>query len=257
LALELLKYFNRMSLTKEIALSLKNISKTFRFSDKTFHSLQERLFNIHKKNKKQHLKAVKTVNLDIYKGECIGIIGRNGSGKSTLTKIMSGAYVPDKEGNIIKNGTSLLLNLGVGFSHELTARENIYVNGSTLGLRVKQIDEIFNDIIKFAELEDFVDTKIKYYSSGMIQRLSFSIAIYAKADIIFLDEVFAVGDEKFRNKATKVLEENWIKGRTAIIVSHSTSLIEQYCNRTILMHKGEMVYFGETKIAIEKYRAIS
>ena len=257
MALELLKYFDRMSLTKEIAVSLKNVSKTFRFSDKTFHTLQQRLFNLHKKNKKQHLKAVKNVNLDIYKGECIGIIGRNGSGKSTLTKIMSGSYIPDKGGEVVKNGTSLLLNLGVGFSHELTARENIYVNGSTLGLRIKEIDKIFNDIIEFADLQDFVDTKIKYYSSGMIQRLSFSTAIYANADIIFLDEVFAVGDEKFRDKATKVLEENWINGRTAILVSHSIGLIEKYCNRTILMHQGELLHFGDTKEAIEKYRSLT
>lgn len=250
------KYSNSMNETPEISLSLKDISKTFRFSDKSFHTIQQRLFSLHKKNKVQHLKAVKGVSIDIYKGECIGIIGRNGSGKSTLTKIMSGAYIPDKGGTVKKNGTSLLLNLGVGFSHELTARENIYVNGSTLGLRVKQIDEIFDEIIEFAELSEFVDTKIKYYSTGMIQRLSFSIAIYAKADIIFLDEVFAVGDEKFRKKATKILEKSWISGRTAIIVSHSTSLIEQYCSKTILMHKGEMIFFGDTKTAIEKYRAI-
>lgn len=242
-----------MSTIKEISLSLKNVSKTFRFTDKSFHTIQQRLFNLHKKNKTKELSAVKEVSFDIYKGECIGIIGRNGSGKSTLTKIMSGAYLPDKGGEVIKNGTSLLLNLGVGFSHELTARENIYVNGSTLGLRIKQIDEIFEEIIGFAELEDFVDTKIKYYSSGMIQRLSFSIAIYANADIIFLDEVFAVGDEKFKNKATKVLEENWIKGRTVVIVSHSNGLINEYCNRTIVMHKGEMIFFGDTKEAIDIY----
>lgn len=245
-----------MTVTKEISLSLKGVSKTFRFSNKTFHTIQQRLFNLHKKSKTQHLKAVRDVNLDIYKGECIGIIGRNGSGKSTLTKIMSGAYLPDKGGTVLKNGSSLLLNLGVGYSHELTARENIYVNGSTLGLRIKEIDKIFNDIIEFAELEEFIDTKIKYYSTGMIQRLSFSTAIYARADILFLDEVFAVGDEKFRTKATSILEKSWIDGRTAIIVSHSAGLIEKYCNRTILMHHGELLHFGDTKEALEKYRAL-
>lgn len=241
---------------KEISLSLKNVSKTFTIANNEFYTLQQKFFNFYKKSEKKKVQALKNVNLDIYKGECIGLIGRNGSGKSTLTKIMSGAYVPDKNGILIKNGTSLLLNLGVGFSHELTARENIYVNGSTLGLRIKEIDKIYKDVIEFAELEDFVDTKIKYFSTGMIQRLSFSIAVYANADIIFLDEVFAVGDEKFKEKATIVLEENWIKGRTVIIVSHSAGLIEQYCSRTILMNKGEMLYFGDTKIAIEKYREI-
>jgi len=240
-----------------ISLSLKNVSKTFRLSDKTFHTIQQRLFNLHKKNKKKEFKALSDVNIDINKGECIGIIGRNGSGKSTLTKIMSGVFQPDKGGEVIKNGTSLLLNLGVGFSHELTARENIYVNGSTLGLRIKDIDKIFYDIIEFAELQDFIDTKIKYYSTGMIQRLSFSIAIYAKADIIFLDEVFAVGDEKFKKKATTVLEKSWIEGRTAIIVSHSTGLIEKYCNKTILMHKGKIIFFGNSSDAVKKYQELN
>ena len=241
---------------KEISLELKNVSKTFNLYDKTYHTIKDRLFNFYKKNNQKTICAVKKLNLEIFKGECIGIVGRNGSGKSTLTKIMSGAYIPDEGGIVNRIGSHLLLNLGVGFSHELTARENIYVNGSTLGLRVKQVDEIFHDIINFSELHDFVDTKIKYFSSGMVQRLSFSIALYANADIIFLDEVFAVGDEKFQAKATKVLEDNWIKGRTAIIVSHSSGLIEKYCNRTILMHKGELLYFGDTKIALEKYKEL-
>lgn len=241
---------------KEISLQLKNVSKTFNVYDKTYLTIKDRLFNFYKKNNLKSISAVKPLNLEIFKGECIGVVGRNGSGKSTLTKIMSGAYIPDKGGVVNRVGSHLLLNLGVGFSHELTARENIYVNGSTLGLRVKQIDNIFHDIIDFAELHDFVDTKIKYFSSGMVQRLSFSIALYANADIIFLDEVFAVGDEKFQQKATKVLEDNWIKGRTAIIVSHSSALIEKYCNRTILMHKGELLYFGDTKTALEKYKEL-
>lgn len=241
---------------KKVSLSLENVSKTFYVYDKTYLTVKDRLFNFYKKNNQKKIEAVKNVTIDIFEGECIGVIGRNGSGKSTLTKIMSGSYVPNKGGKVYRKGTHLLLNLGVGFSHELTARENIYVNGSTLGLRVKQIDDIFYDIIEFAELQDFIDTKIKYFSSGMIQRLSFSIALHANADIIFLDEVFAVGDQKFKEKATKVLEESWIKGRTAIIVSHSSALIEKYCNRTILMHKGELLYFGDTKTALEKYREL-
>ena len=242
--------------SKEISLSLKNVSKTFNVAKKSAYTIKDMLFNLHKKKQVKNLKALKDISLDIYKGESIGLIGRNGSGKSTLTKIMSGAYMPDKGGKIIKNGTSLLLNLGVGFSHELTARENIYVNGSTLGLRIKKIDEIFQEIVDFAELQDFVDTKIKYYSTGMIQRLAFSIAVYANADIIFLDEVFAVGDEKFKEKSKIVLEESWIEGRTVIIVSHSSGLIEEYCKKTILMHKGEMLFYGDTSEALRRYREI-
>lgn len=246
-----------MDLKKNIALSLENISKTFTVSDKSFQTVKDRIFNFHKKNTKRKIFALKNISIDIEKGECIGLIGRNGSGKSTLTKIMSGAFVPDKGGKLTRNGTSMLMNLGVGFSHELTARENIYVNGSTLGLKINKIDEIFNDIISYAELEDFVDTKIKYFSSGMVQRLSFSIAIYAHADILFLDEIFAVGDEKFRQKATKTLEDSWLKGRTVIIVSHSAELVEKYCSKTILMNKGEMIFYGESKEAIDIYNQLN
>lgn len=241
---------------ENIVLSLRDVNKTFKRSSKSFHTVQQRLFNLHKKNEVTYLKALDNINFDVHKGETIGIIGRNGSGKSTLTKIMSGAYQPDKGGKVKKVGTSLLLNLGVGFSHELTARENIYVSGSTLGLSVKKVDELFHDIIAFSELEGFVDTKIKYFSSGMIQRLSFSVAVYAKADILFLDEVFAVGDQKFRSKATKVLEENLIKGRTVIIVSHSPALIKQYCDKAILLHKGKLVFLGDPEEAIKQYNEL-
>jgi ABC-2 type transport system ATP-binding protein len=241
---------------KIVSIQLRDVSKTFKTRSRPLSTLKQRLFSLGKKRKTKSIKALRKIDLKIYRGECIGVIGRNGSGKSTLAKIMSGAFIPDRGGEVVKNGASLLLNLGVGFSHELTARENIYVNGSTLGLRIKQIDNIFDEIVEFAELEEFVDTKIKYFSSGMIQRLSFSIGIYAEADILFLDEVFAVGDNKFKEKATRVLEESWIKGRTTVLVSHSNALIKKYCTRTILMHKGEMIFFGNTDVAIKKYSKI-
>ncbi|MCB0478726.1 MAG: ABC transporter ATP-binding protein [Crocinitomicaceae bacterium] len=241
---------------KEIALKLENVRKTFVVSNKTFLSIKDRLFNLHRKNEKKTIYALKNVNLEVHKGECIGIVGRNGSGKSTLTKIMSGAFQPDKGGKVIRNGTHLLMNLGVGFSHELTARENVYVNGSTLGLTVKQIDEIFHDIIQFAELEEFVDTKIKYFSSGMVQRLSFSIAMYAQADILFLDEVFAVGDNKFKEKATEMLEKSWMQGCTTIMVSHSNALIQKYCSKVLVLNKGEQIFYGDVKEGLEIYEGL-
>ena len=241
---------------KEISIKLSHVSKTFRTHSRSMQTLKDRFFNFYKKKESKNIIALNDINLEIYKGECIGIIGNNGSGKSTLTKIMSGAYLPDKGGTVTKIGTSLLLNLGVGFSHELTARENIYVNASTLGLRKKDIDEKLHDIIDFAELKEFIDTKVKYFSSGMIKRLSFSIALYAESDILFLDEVFAVGDSSFKKKATKMLEKNWIEGRTAIIVSHSIGLIKKYCERTILIDKGKLKYFGETTTAIKLYESL-
>jgi ABC-2 type transport system ATP-binding protein len=147
------------------------------------------------------------------------------------------------------------MNLGVGMSHELTARENIYVSSSVLGMKIKDIDKIFEQIVSFAELEGFIDTKIKYFSSGMVARLGFSIAVNAGASIMFLDEIFAVGDMKFQEKAIKVFESSWIEGKTVILVSHSMEVIKKYCSRTAYMKHGALVYLGETSTAIEMYLA--
>ena len=147
----------------------------------------------------------------------------------------------------------MLMNLGVGMSHELTARENIYVSGSVLGLKIKEIDAIFDQIVDFAELREFIDSKIKYFSSGMVARLGFSIAVNAGADIMFLDEIFAVGDMKFQEKAIKVFESSWIEGKTVILVSHSMDVVRKYCKRAAFMKNGEMVFVGETEKAIELY----
>jgi len=193
------------------------------------------------------------MSLDILQGECVGLIGRNGSGKSTLTKLLAGVYKTDT-GYINITGSTMLMNLGVGMSHELTARENIYVSGSVLGLKIKEVDAIFDEIVDFAELRDFIDTKIKFFSSGMVARLAFSIAVNAGADIMFLDEIFAVGDMKFQEKAVKVFESSWIKGKTVVLVSHTMDIIQKYCKRSAYLKKGELVFFGETAKAVELYQ---
>lgn len=234
-----------------IAISLKNVNKSFNYNS-THGTLKGWLFNIFKKNESQKLQVLNNVSLEIKKGEIVGIIGRNGCGKTTLTKIMAGVYAIDK-GSLTTNGTLMLMNLGVGMSHELTAKQNIYVNGSALGLRINEIDNIFEEIIEFAELEKFINTKIKFFSTGMIQRLSFSIAVNAGAEIIFLDEVFAVGDAVFRKKAIKVFENNWLNGRTVIMVSHSLTNIEKYCDKTIYLKNGYVEFYGDTKTAINMY----
>ena len=138
-------------------------------------------------------------------------------------------------------------------SHEPTARENIYVSGSVLGLKIKEVDAIFDKIVDFAELRDFIDTKIKYFSSGMVARLGFSIAVNAGADIMFLDEIFAVGDVKFQEKAIKVFESSWIEGKTVILVSHGMDVIRKYCKRSAFMKNGELKFMGDTNRAIELY----
>jgi len=236
------------------AIQAKNISKTFHISEDSHNTVKHRLFNIFNPPRRKDVAAVKRLSLDIKRGECIGLLGRNGSGKSTLVKVLAGVY-PTDTGYIKISGSTMLMNLGVGMSHELTARENIYVSGSVLGLKIKEVDAIFDKIVDFAELREFIDTKIKFFSSGMVARLAFSIAVNAGADIMFLDEIFAVGDMIFQEKAIKVFESSWIEGKTVVLVSHSMDTIKNYCDRAAYMKAGELVYFGDTEKAIEMYTA--
>lgn len=238
----------------KVAIHAKFISKTFVVSEDSHNTVKHRLFNIFNPPRKKMINAIKNMSLEIKKGECIGLLGRNGSGKSTLVKLLAGVYTADT-GLINIYGTTMLMNLGVGMSHELTARENIYVSGSVLGLKIREVDAIFDEIIDFAELREFVDTKIKFFSSGMVARLGFSIAVKAGADIMFLDEIFAVGDMKFQEKAIKIFESSWIQGRTVVLVSHSMDVISKYCQRAVYMKNGEMIYCGNTQTAINLYQA--
>lgn len=234
------------------ALVAKNISKTFVISEDNHNTVKHRLFNIFNPPRRKRIEAIKMTSLEINQGECIGLLGRNGCGKSTLVKLLAGVY-PSDTGYLKINGSTMLMNLGVGMSHELTARENIYVSGSVLGLKIKEVDAIFDEIVDFAELREFVDTKIKFFSSGMVARLAFSIAVKAGADIMFLDEIFAVGDMKFQEKAIKVFESSWIQGKTVVLVSHSMDVIKKYCQRAGFMKNGEMKFFGDTDTAIQLY----
>ena len=234
------------------AIQAKQISKTFHISEDSHNTVKHRLFNLFNPPRAKNVEAVKLMDFEVNKGECVGLLGRNGSGKSTLVKLLAGVY-PSDTGQINIYGTTLLMNLGVGMSQELTARENIYVSASVLGLKIKDIDKIFDTIVDFAEIREFIDTKVKYFSSGMMARLGFSIAVNAGADIMFLDEIFAVGDVKFREKAIKVFESSWIKGKTVILISHSMDVIKNYCSRAALLKQGRLVFFGNTDEAIELY----
>ena len=238
----------------EIAITAKNISKTFHISEDSHNTVKHRLFNLFNPPKRKDIPALKITSLEIKKGECIGLIGRNGCGKTTLTKVLAGVY-PTDTGYIKINGSTMLMNLGVGMSQELTARENIYVSGSVLGLKIKEVDKLFDVIVDFAEIKNFIDTKVKFFSSGMMARLAFSIAVNAGADIMFLDEIFSVGDMKFQEKAIKVFESSWIKGKTVILVSHGMPVIKAYCSRAAFMKNGQIEFFGDTAKAIELYTA--
>jgi ABC-2 type transport system ATP-binding protein len=236
-----------------IAITASNISKTFHISEDSHNTVKHRLFNLFNPPRRKDILALKSTSLEINKGECIGLIGRNGCGKTTLTKVLAGVY-PTDTGQIKINGSTMLMNLGVGMSHELTARENIYVSGSVLGLKIKEVDKLFDAIVDFAEIKDFIDTKVKFFSSGMMARLAFSIAVNAGADIMFLDEIFSVGDMKFQEKAIKIFESSWIQGKTVVLVSHGMEVIRKYCNRSAFMKFGQIEFFGDTEKAIELYK---
>jgi ABC-type polysaccharide/polyol phosphate transport system ATPase subunit len=236
-----------------IAITASNISKTFHISEDSHNTVKHRLFNLFNPPRRKDILALKSTSLEIKKGECIGLIGRNGCGKTTLTKVLAGVY-PTDTGQIKINGSTMLMNLGVGMSHELTARENIYVSGSVLGLKIKEVDKLFDAIVDFAEIRDFIDTKVKFFSSGMMARLAFSIAVNAGADIMFLDEIFSVGDMKFQEKAIKIFESSWIQGKTVVLVSHGMEVIRKYCNRSAFMKYGQIEFFGDTEKAIELYK---
>ncbi len=241
----------------KLVIELKNVSKTFTIRDKTNDSIREKFFHLFDSNRKRKIIALKDINLEIRKGEFVGVIGRNGSGKSTLLQIMTGAYPPDKGGEAYIYGKFIRLSLGIGFNKELTARENIYINASIIGLSLKKIGQIFHEIVDFAELEDFVDTKIKYYSQGMRSRLAFAIAIHSKAEILLMDEFFGgVGDERYKEKSDKVFKQTFLDGRTIIHVSHNLQTIKEYCDRVILMEKGECILIDKPEVVIKKYKSI-
>lgn len=239
----------------EAALILENVSKTFWIREKSNDSIRERLQGLFSAvSSTREIKALKNINLTINKGEFFGIVGHNGSGKSTLLKLIMGAIKPDKGAKIVSNGKVLRLALGMGFDPNLSARHNIYVNGSIMGLTFKEIGNKFHEIIKFGGLEEFIDTPIKYYSTGMVSRLAFSIAMHVEADILLIDEFFGgVGDEAFKQKSSEKFKERIIEGKTIVFVSHEMSLIEQYCNRVCVMHSGQIIAVGDPAQIIEPY----
>lgn len=240
---------------QQLAVHIKNLSKTFQ--KKTGGAtIRESLYRMFKNKRAEELLALKNINLEIRKGETFGIIGANGSGKSTLLYTIMDAFRPDKGSIIETQGKMIRLALGMGVDQNLSARDNIYLNGSILGLSFKKIGEIFDDIIEFAGLEEFVDTPVKQFSNGMKARLNFSVAMNANADIILLDEFFGgVGDEDFKKKSDEAFRQRIVEGRTIIIVSHNMDTIRKYCGRVLWLHKGESQLIGSPQDVIPKYKA--
>lgn len=239
---------------KEIAVKVDHVSKDFRLPTEATQSLRTALVNRFrgiKGYREQHV--LKDISFDVYKGDFFGIVGRNGSGKSTLLKIISQIYVPEK-GTVTVDGKMVsFIELGVGFNPELTGRENVYMNGAMLGFTTEEIDAMYGDIVEFAELEDFMNQKLKNYSSGMQVRLAFSVAIKAQGDVLILDEVLAVGDEAFQRKCNDYFMERKESGKTTILVTHDMGAVKKYCNRAVLIENGLVKAYGDPEDVANQY----
>ncbi len=238
----------------EIAVKIDHVSKYFRLPTEATTSLRTTMVNRMrgiKGYKEQHV--LKDIDFEVEKGDFFGIVGRNGSGKSTLLKIISQIYVPEK-GKVTVNGKLVsFIELGVGFNPELTGRENVYMNGAMLGFSTQEIDEMYDDIVEFAELPDFMNQKLKNYSSGMQVRLAFSVAIKARGDVLVLDEVLAVGDEAFQRKCNDYFLERRSSGQTTILVTHDMTAVKKYCNKAILIEDGLIKISGDVDQVANQY----
>lgn len=243
---------------KKTVIKLTNINKTFHIRESRSTSIRDFILNFisAKKNNRKKILALNNINIKIKEGESFGIIGRNGSGKSTLLNIMMESIASDKGGIVETHGRMIRLSLGMGVDPNLSARDNIYVNGSLIGLTFDKIGEIFSDILDFADLTEFVDTPVKFYSRGMKQRLLFSIALHTQADIILLDEFFGgTGDKLFRQKSDEAFRKKILEGKTIVIVSHSMKIIQKFCHKAVWIDKGEVMAKGQTVEVINKYIA--
>lgn len=208
-----------------------------------------------RRSKPAEFRALNDVTFDIYQGETFGIIGHNGSGKSTLLKLISGIMEPTDGDILVRGRLAALLELGAGFHPELTGSENIFLNGSILGLDREYVEEAYDDIVGFAELEGFIDVPVKHYSSGMRARLGFSVATHLEPDVLLIDEVLAVGDERFKRKCMERVHRFRSLGRTMVLVSHSASTVAQLCSRSAVLDDGELLFVGDSEEAIKIHRA--
>jgi ABC-2 type transport system ATP-binding protein len=230
-----------------------DVSKQFRLFNAKYQSLKERVLH-GGKNPYQEFWALKDVAFEVAEGQTVGILGRNGSGKSTLLKCISGILKPTKGKVLVRGQLAALLELGAGFQPELSGRDNIYLNGSLLGLSQKEMDRRFDQIVAFAELENFIDNQVKFYSSGMFVRLGFAVAVNVDPDVLVVDEVLAVGDENFQHKCLARIREFQEEGRTILFVTHSSELVRQVCDRAVVLSDGVMIGEGTAAQAVRTYQ---
>ncbi len=241
--------------SSEVAIKITNLSKRYRIGAQKDSSLRASLSNLFKSknSKKNDFWALKGLNFEIKKGDIVGIIGKNGAGKSTLLKILSQITAPTT-GRIEINGrVASLLEVGTGFHPELTGRENIYLNGTILGMSRKEVKEKFDEIVKFSGVEQFIDTPVKHYSSGMYVRLAFAVAAHLEPEILIIDEVLAVGDADFQKKCLGKMKDVAGEGRTVLFVSHNMAAVKELCTKGVFIQNGQLKYIGNVEKTLEKY----
>lgn len=245
----------------EPIIKVEHLGKKYRIGEyQPYYSLRDSISGLFRRRQKRPtdtIWALKNVNFEVQAGEVVGIIGKNGAGKSTLLKILS-RITPPTQGKItIRGRVASLLEVGTGFNPELTGRENIYLNGAILGMARREIAKKFDEIVSFSEIEKFLDTPVKHYSSGMYVRLAFAVAAHLEPEILIVDEVLAVGDAQFQRKCIGKMQDVAGRGRTVVFVSHNMAAIAQLCERTLLINKGRVVVNGPTQEAIAKYLAMN
>ncbi len=235
------------------AIAIEGVSKHFRLYHQKYTSLKARILHPGRIPYEEFW-ALRDVSAEIEAGKTIGILGRNGSGKSTLLKCLAGILKPTSGRVVLRGSLAAMLELGAGFQPELSGRDNVYLNGSLLGFSRKEMDRRFDDIVAFAELEKFIDNQVKYYSSGMYVRLGFAVAVNVEPDILLVDEVLAVGDERFQMKCMERVYRFQAEGRTIVVVSHSPDMMRQTCDQVLVMDGGRLITIGKPGEAIRAFR---
>jgi ABC-2 type transport system ATP-binding protein len=234
-------------------ITVSDLHKTFQVPDRRPVGLASRVAHPRRQVRYRELRALRGINFEVHQGEFFGIVGRNGSGKSTLLKVLASIYRADRGRIQIAGRLAPFIELGVGFNPELTARENVELNGVMMGLGRREARRRLDSVLDFAELRDFVDLKLKNYSSGMMVRLAFSVMVEADADIMLVDEVLAVGDAAFAQKCTDVFRDKRDAGKTLILVTHDMATVQAFCDRAMLIHDGEQRYLGDPEEASLRY----
>lgn len=239
------------------AIIVKDVRKEFILPQSKNSSIKHAFVNIVKRNKKTVQKVLDGVSFTVNQGDFFGVVGRNGSGKSTMLKILAGVYQPTS-GDVQLNGKlTPFIELGVGFNPELSGRDNVFLNGALLGFTRKEMEAMYDEIVAFAELEPFMDQKLKNYSSGMQVRLAFSVAIKARNDIMIFDEVLAVGDEAFQHKCIDIFEQYKASGQTVVLVTHDMETVKKFCNRAVLIQDGKIIKEGNPVQVANEYSRLN